>query len=105
MKQHRHRFCSLLIAFFLGIFLSAVVPVSAGTNFQSGACVEFADTLEPRSGSKLTHWKCFQERFNQSRPEVSVSRSIHARIRQNIFTSVAVSSRLIFPGAFLEVIF
>jgi hypothetical protein len=35
------------IAFVIGAVLSAAIPASAGVDYNSGACVEFADTLEP----------------------------------------------------------
>lgn len=35
------------IAFVIGAVLSAAMPASAGVNYNSGACVEFVDTLEP----------------------------------------------------------
>jgi len=35
------------IALVIGAVISTAVPASAGVNYNSGACVEFADTLEP----------------------------------------------------------
>lgn len=52
MKQRRHTLCLALTAFVLAATLPAALPASVHTstprlNFESGVCVDLADTLEP----------------------------------------------------------
>ena len=47
MKLQRNKFSLALIAFVLSVVLGGAIPAFAGDNLQSGACVEFADTLNP----------------------------------------------------------